>query len=39
MGKIDDDFVVLLRPNKVLTLEEMSLLEGASQKGQEILSE
>lgn len=39
MGKINDDFVVLLRPDRVLTMEEMSLLEGASQKGQEILSE
>lgn len=37
MGKIDDNFVVLLQPNNILSGEEISMIEGASEQGQQII--
>lgn len=39
MGKIEGNFVVLLDSNRVLSMEEISMIEGAYEKGKEILKE
>jgi hypothetical protein len=37
MGKIETKFVILLESDNILSLEEISLLEGAGKEGQEII--